>query len=353
MTAFAKQLLTWHSAHGRTDLPWQRDPTPYRVWISEIMLQQTQVNTVIPYYARFLARFPDLLQLANADIDAVLHLWSGLGYYARARNLHKSAQAIRDRHNGEFPQSFDEVTRLPGIGRSTAGAILSLARNQRHPILDGNVKRVLARYHAVAGWPGKTDVLNELWNLAKSHTPTNRVAQYTQAIMDLGATVCTRSKPQCGACPFEQNCQAHKQHRETEFPGARPKKALAVRQTAFIMMRDPAGAVLLQRRPPSGIWGGLWGFPECNEPQNITNHCNENFGFAVTSIQTWPQLRHTFTHFHLDITPIEARGTARASVIMEADETLWYNNDTKTPLGLAAPVNKLLSGLFEEALGDS
>ena len=352
MTTFPQKLLSWHTAHGRKDLPWQIDPTPYRVWVSEIMLQQTQVNTVIPYYTRFMERFATIRHLADANRDAILHLWSGLGYYARARNLHKTAQLIRDTHNGDFPASFEALTKLPGIGRSTAGAILSLACEQRHAILDGNVKRVLTRYHAVDGWPGKSSVLNELWRLAESHTPTRRVAQYTQAIMDLGATVCTRSKPQCGSCPFEEDCEAHQRRRETDFPTARPKKTLPVRQTTFIMMRDPGGAVMLKRRPPSGVWGGLWSFPECKAPQNVETHCNEKFGFAVTSIQAWPRLRHTFSHFHLDITPIEAHGTASADQVMEANETLWYNNDTKTPLGFAAPVSKLLSGLFEEVLGD-
>ena len=261
MSDFAERLLDWFDDHGRKDLPWQRGINPYRVWISEIMLQQTQVQTVIPYYERFMQSFPDLQSLADADIDAVLQHWSGLGYYARARNLHKAAGAIRDNFAGEFPTAFDDVVELPGIGQSTAGAILAIAGNQRHAILDGNVKRVLARHAAVAGWPGKTDVSKQLWALAEARTPQQRVADYTQAIMDLGATLCTRSKPNCAACPVASDCAARIADDVAAYPGRKPKKAKPLRQTTMVIAVNGA-AVFLQRRPPVGIWGGLWSLPE-------------------------------------------------------------------------------------------
>jgi A/G-specific adenine glycosylase len=281
MSDFSDKLLTWHDTHGRKDLPWQKHSTAYRVWISEIMLQQTQVATVIPYYDRFMDRFPDLISLANAELDDVLHLWSGLGYYARARNLHKAAKSVRDDHGGVFPMEFEEVTALPGIGRSTAAAILALADNQHHAILDGNVKRVLTRYYMVEGWPGAPSVIQALWSLAEKLTPAQRVAQYTQAIMDLGATLCTRSRPACAICPLTADCQAHAANRQAEFPHRRPKKKLPVRETTFVMMCDQAGQVMLERRPPSGIWGGLWGFPECPDDANLDQWCSEQYAFEI------------------------------------------------------------------------
>ena len=217
-------MIAWFAQHGRKDLPWQQDPTPYRVWVSEIMLQQTQVRTVIPYYQRFMQAFPDLRALAAAPLDQVLHHWSGLGYYARARNLHRAAQRIRDDHAGRFPEDIEVVMRLPGIGRSTAGAVLSLACGQRHAILDGNVKRVLARFHAVEGWPGKTAVLEQLWALAEAATPQRDVAAYNQAMMDLGATLCRRGTPECPSCPLQSDCRACKLGRQSEFPAPRPRR---------------------------------------------------------------------------------------------------------------------------------
>ncbi len=350
MPKFSDQILTWYDTHGRKDLPWQHDPTPYRVWISEIMLQQTQVTTVIPYYERFMVRFPDLLSLANGALDEVLHLWSGLGYYARARNLHKAAQHIRDNHDGVFPLVFETVTALPGIGRSTAGAILALANDQHHTIMDGNVKRVLTRYHMLKGWVGTSQVEQTLWSLANSVTPAKRVAHYTQAIMDLGATVCTRTRPVCSLCPLATECAAHAAHRETEFPNRRPKKKLPIRETTFVMMRDPAGSVMLERRPPRGIWGGLWGFPECPYKTDVDRWCAEHYAFEVEHTENWPLLQHTFTHFHLAISPIAVTGRTANTVTLETSKTLWYNTRDPQPLGLPAPVSKLLNGLFE---GDS
>ncbi|MGH8399678.1 MAG: A/G-specific adenine glycosylase, partial [Gammaproteobacteria bacterium] len=296
--SFPARVLRWAEQHGRNQLPWQQQPTPYRVWVSEIMLQQTQVATVIPYYQRFMARFPELRSLADAPLDDVLHLWSGLGYYARARNLQRAAQRIRDEHEGKFPTEFEAVAALPGIGRSTAGAILALACDQRHPILDGNVRRVLARFHAVEGWPGEKSVEQQLWQLAEMHTPQREVAAYTQAIMDLGATLCTRTRPDCARCPVAEDCRAHQSHRETDFPAARPRKTLPVRRIRMLLLMQD-GRLLLQRRPPSGIWGGLWGFPELAPEQDIEAWCQQRFGAAPSAQHQLPLLRHTFSHFHL------------------------------------------------------
>ena len=303
---FSGRLLEWFARHGRTDLPWQVDPTPYRVWISEIMLQQTQVATVIPYYQRFMARFPDLSTLAGASLDQVLQHWSGLGYYARARNLHEAARVVAERFQGRFPGRLEDVMALPGIGRSTAGAILSLACGQRHPILDGNVKRVLARFHAVDGWPGQASVLKRLWALAEEYTPVTRVAAYSQAIMDLGATLCTRSRPACGQCPLAADCEARAAGRQRDYPAARPRKALPLRRTRMMLLSNAAGEILLEQRPPAGIWGGLWSFPEIAHGQPLDAWCREHMGLGVRVIEEWPCVQHTFSHFHLEITPVLA-----------------------------------------------
>ncbi|HVC37268.1 MAG TPA: A/G-specific adenine glycosylase, partial [Gammaproteobacteria bacterium] len=271
----APPLLRWYRVHGRKDLPWQHQPTPYRVWVSEIMLQQTQVSTVIPYYGRFMMRFPDIRALANAPLDEVLHLWSGLGYYARARNLQRAAQIIRDDYGGVFPREFEKAASLPGIGRSTAGAILALACGERHAILDGNVKRVLTRLHGAKGWPGENAVAKKLWALAERHTPLKNVAAYTQAIMDLGATVCTRSRPRCLDCPIAVGCVAHIDGNETKFPTPRPRKRLPVRRTCMLLITCK-GRVMLERRPPAGIWGGLWGFPELPADREVVEWCRSH-----------------------------------------------------------------------------
>ncbi|MDX1605378.1 MAG: A/G-specific adenine glycosylase, partial [Candidatus Competibacterales bacterium] len=299
--SFAGRVLAWFDRHGRRSLPWQQQPTPYRVWISEIMLQQTQVATVIPYYQRFMARFPVPAALAVAPLDEVLAHWSGLGYYARARNLHRAAREIRENHGGELPETLDALAALPGIGRSTAGAVLALSRGQRHPILDGNVKRVLARYHAVPGWPGRTAVQRELWALAEHHTPAGRVADYTQAMMDLGALVCTRRRPRCRTCPLAADCAAHTGGREHEFPAPRPRKALPVRRTRMLLLRTPQAEILLERRPPNGIWGGLWSLPECPPEAKIADWCAQHHDLTVLDQQPWAELQHAFTHFRLVI----------------------------------------------------
>lgn len=346
---FAALLLGWYRAHGRKDLPWQRKPDAYRVWVSEIMLQQTQVSTVLGYYERFLARFPDVAALALAPQDEVLHLWSGLGYYARARNLHRAAQLICERHGGEFPTAIEEVMALPGIGRSTAGAILAFSAGQRHPILDGNVKRVLTRLYAIEGWPGHKDVEEELWHLADVHTPAQDVAAYTQAIMDLGATVCVRGAARCDACPVRALCAAHRLDKVLDLPTAKPRSALPVRKTNMLILQNGAGEVLLQRRPPSGIWGGLWSFPECGH-EDVVAWCEDQLRLKAKTAQRWPTLRHTFSHFRLEFTPVLMLAQTAESCVMDEGERVWYNPAAPQRLGLAAPVQRLLQAISDPEL---
>ncbi len=342
---FSEKLLTWFKRHGRKSLPWQQNINPYRVWISEIMLQQTQVTTVIPYYQRFMQSFPDIEHLAAASIDQVLHLWTGLGYYARARNLHKAAQTIQFEHNGIFPLDFDVVISLPGIGRSTAGAILAISDGQHQAILDGNVKRVLTRYALIPGWPGNKEVADRLWELAEKLTPGQGVAAYTQAIMDLGATVCKRSKPLCTDCPVNQHCVACHQGVIAEYPHAKPKKTLPVKECVFLMLVGEDSNVLLEQRPPTGIWGGLWSFPECKQGTDLVQWCQQDFNIEIDGFETWQTQRHTFSHFHLDFTPVRARVGKIFPSIMEPKDRLWYNTQKPDPLGLATPVKRLLNKL--------
>ena len=341
------RLLDWYRIHGRRDLPWQHPPAPYPVWVSEIMLQQTQVQAVIPYFEKFMARFPDVRALAAADVDEVLHIWSGLGYYARARNLHRAARAVVDEHGGKLPQSLDALMALPGIGRSTAAAILALSAGERHAILDGNVRRVLCRYHAIEGWPGASAVARRLWSIAEAHTPEDDVAAYTQAIMDLGATVCTRAQPRCDECPLNGDCLALAEGRETELPQPRPRKATPIRQTVFVIVRDPRGRVLLERRPPAGIWGGLWSFPECEPGTDVRVWCREHLGLAVKPLRELDALRHTFSHFRLEIQPVlvsvDGRGAAKA--VKDDADLQWYESDGDDRIGLAAPLTRLLGEL--------
>lgn len=339
----APALLRWWRVHGRHDLPWQRRRTPYRVWVSEIMLQQTQVTTVIPYYRRFQARFPNVRALADAPLDDVLQLWSGLGYYARARHLHKAAQIISDEYGGRFPRKFEQVAALPGIGRSTAGAILALARGERHAILDGNVKRVLARFYAIKGWPGEKKIENKLWVLAEQHTPQKNIAAYTQAIMDLGATLCTRTKPRCGECPLASGCRAHALGREIAFPSPRPSKAIPLRRTRMLLITC-CDYVLLERRPPVGVWGGLWSLPEIAPSADTADWCRREFGTTAHMQQKWPALRHTFSHFHLDIEPLWLKIAADTRIGDNANRR-WVVLAKEPSLGLAAPVKKLLKQL--------
>ncbi len=344
MSSFADRLLAWFDDHGRKDLPWQRDINPYRVWVSEIMLQQTQVRTVIPYYERFMASFPGVLDLADAPLDDVLHHWSGLGYYARARNLHRAAGIIRDDFSGEFPEDFDAVVALPGVGRSTAGAILSIAAGQRHAILDGNVKRVLARFEAIDGWPGTTHTLNTLWAVAERYTPEARVADYTQAIMDLGATLCTRSRPGCPLCPFAADCTAHAQGNETAYPGKKPKKTKPLRSTVMLLVRADGG-LYLERRPAAGIWGGLWSLPEVDHVADVADWCARRLDSEPDETIAWATLRHGFSHYDLDIRPLEVRLDGPSSNLADSDNELWYPLDSPPGVGLAAPVRTLIERL--------
>ncbi|HVC29141.1 MAG TPA: A/G-specific adenine glycosylase [Gammaproteobacteria bacterium] len=339
----ATPLLRWQRKHGRHDLLWQQQRSPYHVWVSEIMLQQTQVASVTPYYTRFMSRFPDLDVLAAASQDEVLHLWSGLGYYARARNLQRAAHIIRDEYAGMFPREFEKLACLPGIGRSTAAAILALAYGDRHAILDGNVKRVLARVHAVKGWPGESRIAKRLWALAEQHTPHKHVAAYTQAIMDLGATVCTRSRPHCQECPLAADCIAHKRGHENRFPTPRPRKTLPVRRTRMLLVTCK-GRVLLERRPPAGIWGGLWGFPELPARREVADWCHAHLHVQPQAQSVWPVLRHTFSHFHLDMQPLQLEVSELAGIGDDAGR-VWYDLQAPARVGLAAPVKKLIGQL--------
>jgi len=351
-STFATNVLQWFDLHGRKNLPWQQDRSPYRVWISEIMLQQTQVATTIPYFERFMARLPTLHSLMNADLDEVLSLWAGLGYYARARNLHRAAQIIQKDFDGKFPNSFEQVLSLPGIGRSTAGAILSLALGQHHPILDGNVKRVLARHFAVEGWPGKPSIADILWTHSERLTPGKHVADFNQAMMDLGSGTCTRSKPDCAQCPLTTSCQAYLHHTQTEYPGKKPKKTTPVREIQMLLVSNHNGEILLQRRPPSGIWGGLLSLPEIPIDTDTTQWCKHTLGITIKKKTCWPVLRHTFSHFHLDISPVLSTFKSHKNSVMDESEWVWYNSDPenepqKTVGGLPAPVARLLKQHYE------
>lgn len=338
--ALADALLPWFDRAGRKHLPWQQDRTPYRVWISEIMLQQTQVATVIPYYERFMARFPDVKALAAAPADEVLHLWTGLGYYARARNLHRAAQIVATVHGGVFPETIDEVQALPGIGRSTAGAILALSKSQRHPILDGNVKRVLARCFGVEGFPGELAVERKLWLLADACTPGEHVASYTQAIMDLGATVCVRSRPLCAVCPLEEQCVARIEGKQSLLPTPRPKKVRPRRTAHIVILARGDGAVLLERRPPAGLWGGLWTFPQFDDAAAATSWMEESRGDGPRV--NLPPYFHSFTHFDLILHPVLMQNALDTYAIADADRYCWYDPRRPARIGLAKPAVDLI-----------
>ena len=344
---FAGALLAWYQRAGRKDLPWQQSRTPYRVWISEIMLQQTQVATVIPYYQRFMQSYPDVRALAAAELDSVLHHWTGLGYYARARNLHKTAKHVTEVYDGQFPESLEQLMALPGIGRSTAGAILALACRQRQPILDGNVKRVLCRYFTVNGWPGRKTVENRLWQLADSLTPETKVADYTQAIMDLGATVCNRRNPLCDSCPLTPGCEAYASDQQHQYPESKPRKPLPKQETVFAIIENEAGEVLLQQRPAAGIWGGLWCFPEIAVDACVERMVHDQFGFDVQSICSRDKLKHTFSHYQLMIQPVHVKIRNTSRFINDAGIVTWLKPDGNAQLGLPAPVVSLLDELKE------
>lgn len=340
----AAALIEWHDRHGRHDLPWQRDRTPYRVWVSEIMLQQTQVATVIPYYERFMARYPDERALAAGSIDDVLHLWSGLGYYARARNLYRAAVRIREEHGGVFPRHFEAIARLPGIGRSTAGAILALSQAERWPILDGNVRRVLSRYFGIDGDPSAHATAALLWERAQACTPAVQVDTYTQAIMDLGATRCTRRQPRCSECPLSADCDARRSGRQQRIPAPR-RRALKRRRHTFMLLAVHSDSVLLMRRPPHGIWGGLWCLPEFPSHEAASAFLAERLRTTRRDLpRPLASIEHSFTHFDLTITPLLALCDASAGV-SDAPHTLWYDTRDPPAVGLPAPIKMLLQHL--------
>jgi len=350
VASLAGRLLPWFEQHGRRHLPWQTDPTPYRVWISEVMLQQTQVDTVIPYFERFMARFPDIQSLAAASLDEVLHLWSGLGYYARARNLHRAATAVARRHGGCLPESLPDLMGLPGIGRSTAGAILALAYGRRHPILDGNVKRVLMRVFCIRGLPGKAETLARLWQLAESCTPTERIAEYTQAIMDLGATVCTRATPTCNRCPLNADCGALAAACVDDLPLRRTRTARRLRTAHMVFVLGRGAQVLLRRRAPQGIWGGLWAPPEFSDAAAAHAWCAATFGAGPHELKRLPAVRHAFTHFDLDIEPWILK-LPRDHARVEEPGAVWYTYGAPLSIGLAAPVLRLIEACFADDKG--
>ena len=343
---FASALERWFALHGRHDLPWQKDIAPYRVWISEVMLQQTQVVTVIPYYQRFMERFPSVHSLAAAPLDEVLHLWTGLGYYARARNLHACARTVVDEFGGEFPQDLEGMMSLPGIGRSTAGAILSIASGLRHPILDGNVKRVLARVFGVAGDPSSSAVIDSLWRLADACTPARGVGAYTQAIMDLGATLCTRSRPACTLCPMSLECVAAREGRQAELPGRKQKRHRPSREATLLIAQigdQGSAAVFVERRPVAGLWGGLWSPPQFEDEAAAMTWCTREVGEPQSGSVVMAPIEHAFTHFDLRLKPLRVR--CRPHEVIKDGEQLWYELNAPPKIGLPQPIKQLFERL--------
>ena len=344
MPDFPQRLIAWQKLHGRHDLPWQakfnprRDP--YVIWVSEIMLQQTQVTAVIGYYQRFMQRFPTIASLANAEQEEVMQHWSGLGYYSRARNLHSAARIIMDEHAGVFPRDFEQILSLPGIGRSTAAAIASFAFDTPQAILDGNVKRVFARHFLVEGWPGLPKVEKQLWQLAQDLLPETGMVAYTQGLMDLGATLCTRSKPRCVACPLQQSCKAFQHNRTGDLPTSKPRKVIPERQVTMLLLLH-AGEIMLEKRPPSGIWGGLWSLPEVGATDDAERIARQRFGVETETLPVLPAFTHTFSHFRLHITPQPLRVTKH---LPEARESglVWLSYEDAIGAALPAPIRKLL-----------
>jgi len=345
VTPFASALLDWFDHHGRHDLPWKHPRDAYRVWLSEIMLQQTQVATVIPYFQRFVTKLPTLHDLAAADEDIVLALWSGLGYYRRARFLHRAAQVCVEQHNGELPREFDALAALPGIGRSTAGAILAQAYGLRFPILDGNVKRVLTRYHGIAGHPGGREIEKQLWVHADTHTPAERAADYTQAIMDMGATLCVRTRPLCAMCPVRSDCVAHRDNLTAQLPTPKPGKAIPSRSTIMLILRDADGRVLLQRRGAQGVWSGLWSLPEADDTDHAWREAQRHA--RIDDAQPLTPFVHVFSHYRLQIQPLLFDGAAPAHAIADNADLRWSAFADLPALGLPAPVRSLLMALPE------
>src|SRR5688572_22945306 len=337
---FQQKILAWFDQFGRKNLPWQQKKTPYRVWLSEIMLQQTQVATVIPYFERFIERFPDVFALAKASEETVLHLWTGLGYYNRARNLHKTAQIVAVTYQGQFPKTSHELEALPGIGRSTAGAILALAFHQSAPILDGNVKRVLSRFKGLQS-------LEALWESATHYTPTQRVADYTQAMMDIGATLCTRSNPRCLECPLQKNCVAFLSNNIQGLTLKNTRKPLPLKKTTWLIL-EKNKKILLEKNSPKGVWASLWGFPIFSGKislSEVEEFCLKHFNCEIHQIKKGEIFRHTFTHFHLDILPIFMQTKKSPTSRELPDRRLWYSLKNPPTIGLPAPVKRILEGI--------
>jgi A/G-specific adenine glycosylase len=341
--SFAARVVRWQAAYGRHDLPWQNTHDAYRIWLSEIMLQQTQVTTVVPYYLRFLAAFPDVAALAHASEDRVLEQWSGLGYYRRAHHLHAAAKAVVLRHDGIFPTDVDALAALPGIGRSTAAAIAVFSSGAHAAILDGNVKRVLARHRGIDGYPGTPAVERKLWQAADALLPSRDVRVYTQGMMDLGATVCARTAPRCDECPVARDCVARREGRIAELPSPRPRKALPQRAVRVLVL-ERAGAILLEKRPPTGIWGGLWSLPEADVDADVAAHCRVRFSAEVVVGEALPAIEHGFTHYHLTIEP--QRVAVRTWPLRaEAPGRQWLTRDDALAAALPAPIRKLVRSL--------
>lgn len=343
MTSFADALLAWFDDHGRKDLPWQHPRDAYRVWLSEVMLQQTQVVTVIPYFQRFVSALPTLRDLAAADEDTVLALWAGLGYYRRARFLQRAAQICVEKHGGELPRDFDALADLPGIGRSTAGAILAQAHGLRFPILDGNVKRVLTRYLGIHGFPGQSAVEKVLWQHADALMPAGRTADYTQAIMDLGATLCVRTRPQCDACPLAGSCVAKRDDLTAQLPTAKPTKRIPTRDTVMLILRDTKGRVLLERRGPQGVWSGLWSLPEASDHDAAWRTAQSLA--TIDDAQPLPAFTHVFSHYRLQVEPLLFDAATAHLRIADNPALRWCDASERAALGLPAPVRSLLQDI--------
>lgn len=341
---FHLTLLSWFDKHGRKDLPWQHPRSPYRVWISEIMLQQTQVKTVIPYFMSFMARFPDIKALALASEDEVLSHWSGLGYYSRARNLHKTAKIVHFELSDNFPGDLDELLKLPGIGPSTAAAIASLAFNKATAILDGNVKRVLSRYFLVAGIPTLSDVNKQLWQHANGCMPHDRCADYTQAIMDMGATCCKVKKPDCISCPLQTTCLAYLNNVVDDYPYKKPKKIIPTQKQQFLLLHNKHNLIYLERRPPIGLWGGLWCLPSIDMKACPTTYVEDTYKFHANTSQELMRIKHSFSHYHLHIVALamQCHAKADADAITEPHGR-WFNMDEISGLGLAKPVSMIIN----------
>ena len=336
---FSTRIIIWQRAHGRNALPWQ-GADAYRVWLSEIMLQQTQVTTVISYYQRFLARFPNVAALALASEEEVLALWSGLGYYSRARNLRRAAQIVMQQHGGTFPRDFEAIVALPGVGRSTAAAICALAYHARHAILDGNVKRVLARHFAIEGYPGIKKVEMQLWRQAEALLPQHDIAVYTQGLMDLGAALCTRSKSQCGACPVQEDCGARLAGQVAQLPTPRPRKTMPERHSMLLLLLHGSD-ILLHKRPAPGIWGGMWCPPQLDEGMDVAGYCAAHLGMHQVRAVALPAFTHTFTHFKLHIAPqlVQMKGKPHKT---QEPGSVWLDMQEALQGAIPTPVRKML-----------